>query len=511
MENEVQQDLILECSGISKQFPGVLALDGVDFAVRAGEIMALMGENGAGKSTLVKILSGVYTPDEGAMTLAGEEFAPRSPHEAQMRGVSVIHQELPLTPNQTVAENIFLGHEPKRRDWLGRAGLVDERSMYAQADALVARMESKIPTSELVGHLSTADQQLVAIVKALSYQARVLVLDEPTSSLGESEIASLFGILRGLKAQGLSIVFVSHRIEEVLEIGDRITVLRDGRLVGVLSAAEATPDKIVSMMVGRALAQAGGTAESTVGGEVVLEAKGLTRGKAVQNVSFSLHRGEILGFAGLVGAGRTETVRLIFGADRRDGGEIRVAGSKVSIESPRDAIAAGIALVPEDRKTQGLILPQSIRRNIALPSLRRLAKHFFVDGQLADQLVQAYVSRLRIRTPSLDQVVLNLSGGNQQKTVLAKWLATGPRVLILDEPTKGIDVATKAEIYEIMRQLAAQGIGILMISSDLPEILSMSDRILVMCEGRVAGVLSGEEATEEKIMALASGQVSIPS
>ncbi len=506
MEATTADALLLQVRGASKAFGGVKALDRVDFEVYPGEVVALLGENGAGKSTLMKILSGVYRPDEGEFYLAGRPFAPRTPHEAQQLGISTIYQEFNLTPNQSAAVNIFLGREPHGGGPLGRlVRFVDRPRMNKEAAALLARVGARFKPDTLVQDLSVAQQQTVEIAKALAIKARVIIMDEPTSALGEEEVAVLFDIIRSLKAQGIAVIFITHRLEEVFRVADRIIVLRDGRRVGTLPIAEATPEKIIALMVGRALDRSQVHVGHARVGEPVLEVRGLTRRGVIHDVSFSVHRGEILGVAGLVGAGRTETARAIFGADPVDAGEILIEGKRVTITSPTEAVKHGLALVPESRQLQGLILISSVARNIALPNLDRLSRRSVVSGRRLRQLVTDYVTRLNIRTPSIAQPVNRLSGGNQQKVVVAKWLASQPKVLILDEPTRGIDVGAKAEVYAIMRNLAEQGIGIIMISSEMPEILAMSDRILVMHEGRVAGILNRAEATQELIMAYASG------
>jgi ABC-type sugar transport system ATPase subunit len=497
---------LLQVHGASKAFGGVKALEKVDFEANAGEVVALLGENGAGKSTLMKILSGVYRPDEGEFYLGGRQIAPRNPHEAQQLGISTIYQEFNLTPNQSAAVNIFLGREPHGGGVPGRlVRYVDRAHMNREATALLARVGARFSPDTLVRRLSVAQQQTVEIAKALAIQAQVIIMDEPTSALGEEEVAVLFDIVRSLKAQGIAVIFITHRLEEIFRVADRVIVLRDGRRVGTLPIAEATPDKIIALMVGRALDRSHVRASQAQFGEPVLEVRGLTRRGVIHDVSFAVHRGEILGIAGLVGAGRTETARAIFGADPLDAGEILVDGKAVTIPAPSAAVKGGLALVPENRQLHGLILINSVERNIALPNLDKLSRQSVVNGRRLRKLVTDYVARLNIRTPSITQLVNRLSGGNQQKVVVAKWLASQPKVLILDEPTRGIDVGAKAEVYAIMNNLAQQGIGIIMISSEMPEILAMSDRIVVMHEGRVAGILNRAEATQELIMAYASG------
>lgn len=498
---------LLRMTGISKSFPGVRALDNVSLEVRAGECLALVGENGAGKSTLMKIVSGVYPADAGSIEIDGQQVHPRSPSHAQSLGVSIIYQEFNLFPNLTVEENIFIGREPNR------AGFVRWRTLRTDALAFLSRLGVNLDPRAKVRDLSVAQQQMVEIAKALSLDARVVIMDEPTSALTETEAAALFRIIRGLKEAGLGVIFIGHRLEEIMAICDRVTVLRDGQNAGELSIEEATPDRIVQMMVGRPVDEL--YAESTEGtaGEVVLSARGLRRsGSAadasavvLEDIDLDLRAGEILGVAGLVGSGRTELARAIFGADPIDGGEILLDGTPVRIGGPKDAIRLGIALVPEDRKLQALVLPLSVRENISLPNLSRMSRFGFVRRQDERRLVDRFIEALRIRTPSQTQRVVNLSGGNQQKVVLAKWLAREPRVLIVDEPTRGIDIGAKAEVHTLLRELADSGVAVMMISSELPEVLRMSDRIVVMRQGRITGELSRSEATQERVMELATG------
>ncbi|MEZ4529454.1 MAG: sugar ABC transporter ATP-binding protein [Thermomicrobiales bacterium] len=498
---------LLRMSGISKSFPGVRALQNVDLSVQAGECLALVGENGAGKSTLMKILSGVYAPDEGTIEIDGRTVVPSNPHHAQQLGVSIIYQEFNLFPNMSIEENIFIGREPNR------SGIVDRAQMRESALGYLRQVGVDLDPRSMVRDLSVAQQQMVEIAKALSYNARIVIMDEPTSALTDTEVRALFEIIRGLKARGLGIVFVSHRLEEIFEICDRITVLRDGRNAGELSTATATPDQVVRMMVGREMTDLFQKENSSTSDQVVLEVRGLSRrgtqrddSKVVlDGVDLQVRSGEIVGLAGLVGSGRTEVARAIFGADPFDSGEIYLEGQRVHVKSPAEAIGKGIALAPEDRKLQALVLALAIRENIALPNLGRLSRFGFVRRREERALADRYIQALSVRTPSMEQKVINLSGGNQQKVVLAKWLALNPKVLIVDEPTRGIDIGAKAEVHSLLSQLAAQGVAILMISSELPEILGMSDRIYVMREGKITGVLDRSEATEERVMELATG------
>ena len=498
--------MILRMEGIFKAFPGVQALDNVDFEAAAGKVVALVGENGAGKSTLMKILCGAYRRDAGLIFLHGQETEIESPYHAQQLGISIIYQEFNLTPNQSAAANIFIAREPQQQG-LGRVfNFVDRRRMEREAQEHLNWVGARVPATALIRDLSVAQQQMVEVAKALAVDARIIIMDEPTSALGEDEVETLFEIIGTLKEQGIAIIFITHRLEEVLRIADRVVVLRDGRRVGSMPIGEATPDKIIHLMVGRELTEMFHKGEAEIG-EPLMEVRGLTRRGVVEDVSFALRRGEILGFAGLVGAGRTETARLLFGVDRRDAGEIWVDGKQVRIHSPIDAVAAGLGFVPEDRVLQGLVLKLPVQENIVLPTLNDHSRAGWMDRRSLRNTAQNYVDKLNIRTPHLQQKAMFLSGGNQQKVVLAKWLALQPKVLIMDEPTRGIDVGAKAEVHALMSQLAQAGMGIIMISSELPEILGMSDRVLVMHEGRVAALLDQAEATQEKIMAYASGEI----
>ncbi|TXG80941.1 MAG: sugar ABC transporter ATP-binding protein [Thermomicrobiales bacterium] len=503
---ELTPDL-LQMVGISKSFPGVRALQNVDLSVRSGECLALVGENGAGKSTLMKILSGVYAADEGTIAIDGHTVVPSNPHHAQQLGVSIIYQEFNLFPNMSVEENIFIGREPNR------SGFVDRAQMREFAQGFLRQVGVDLDPRAMVRNLSVAQQQMVEIAKALSYNARIVIMDEPTSALTDTEVRALFEIIRGLKERGLGIVFVSHRLEEIFEICDRITVLRDGRNAGELLTATSSPDQGGRMMVGREVTDLYQKSGSTATDRIVLSVRGLSRSGTQQDdskvvldgVDLDVRAGEIVGLAGLVGSGRTEVARAIFGADHFDSGEIYLDGQRIQVKSPSEAIGKGIALAPEDRKLQALVLALAIRENIALPNLGRLSKFGFVKRREERNLADKYIQALSVRTPSMEQKVVNLSGGNQQKVVLAKWLALSPKVLIVDEPTRGIDIGAKAEVHSLLSQLAAQGVAVLMISSELPEILGMSDRIYVMREGKISGVIDREDATEERIMELATG------
>ncbi len=487
--------------GIRKSFPGVVALDGVSLEVRAGEVHVLLGENGAGKSTLMKILSGALAKDDGEILLGGEPVSIPGPREAHERGIRIIYQELNLVPHLSVAENIALGREP------GRLGWVDRRAQDHEARQRLGRLGVEIDPRAPVGELGVARQQMVEVAKALEGEPRIIVMDEPTSALTTTEIHELFATIERLTARGVAVVYISHRMEEVTRIGHRVTVLRDGRHVTTRAISEVTVAELVKLMAGREVTEHF-PRRRTPPGEEVLRAEGLSRAGVLHDVSFTLRRGEVLGVAGLMGAGRTELARVLAGADRPDAGRVLVQGRPLAARGPKDAIERGLALLPEDRKTQGLVLGLSVRANVALPSLPRLAKLGVVDEAGESELAQRQTDDLRIRTTGLAQLVGQLSGGNQQKVVLGKWLAADVDVLLMDEPTRGIDVAAKVEIYELMNRLTAQGKAILMISSELPEVLGMSDRILVLARGRVAAELQARGATQEQVLAAALGQAS---
>jgi ribose transport system ATP-binding protein len=497
---------LVKMTGIDKAFPGVQALQQAQFELLPGEVHALVGENGAGKSTLMKILSGVYVKDAGRVLRNGKEVEITSPRGAQLMGISMIHQELNLMPHLTVAQNIFIGREPRKKVHF----LLEEKKINAEAQKLLDLLNLDLDPRARVGDLTVAKQQMVEIAKALSYNAEVLIMDEPTAALTDTEIADLFRIIRQLRAKGVGVVHISHRLEELKQISDRITVMRDGRYVDTVPTAEVTIEKIISMMVGRTIYESAPEVPADPSREVVLEAKGLRRGRAIQNVSFKLYKGEILGFAGLVGAGRTEVARAIFGADPLEAGELEVNGKPVQIRSPKDAVRHGIAYLSEDRKRYGLTLGLDIECNLVLSALEKFVG-WLGWVKTADTRANAdrYVAALRIRTPGVKQLARNLSGGNQQKVVIAKWLTADTEILIFDEPTRGIDVGAKSEIYRLLNDLAQQGKSIIMISSELPEVLRMSHRILVMCEGRITGELSAAEATQERIMTLATQRESV--
>lgn len=496
----VAPPLALEMRGITKSYPGVRALEDVHIEVRAGEVHALVGENGAGKSTLMKILAGAQPKDAGEILLDGAPATMDSPLRAMEMGVSIIYQEFNLVPYLNAAENIFLGREPRGR----LPGFVDFRTMYREAQAIIDRLGVRMDVRTPVHRLSIAQQQMVEIAKATSRKCRIIVMDEPSATLTEHELERLFALIRQLRDEGVAIVYISHRLEEVFAVCDRVTVLRDGRWIATHDVRDLSREDIIRLMVGRELKQMI-PKEPVERGEPALEVTDLRRGDVLRGVSLTVHQGEILGIAGLVGAGRTELVRAIFGADRIDGGSIRLFGKPVRVRSPQDAIRLGIGLVTEDRKAQGLVLGMVVRENITLANLGAISVMSFVRAGREREIAHKYVTDLTVRTPSIEQTVSNLSGGNQQKVVLAKWLFTNSRVLIFDEPTRGIDVGAKTEIYQLMNALAARGAAIIMVSSELPEVLGMADRILVMHDGRVAGELSRAEATQEGIMHLATG------
>lgn len=485
---------LLELSNISKSFASVRVLTGVNFDVRAGEVHALMGENGAGKSTMIKIVAGVITPSGGEMRVNGEVVHFSSPKEANARGIATVYQEMLLFPDLTVAENIFLGHAPR-----GTVGNIDWREMKAKARALLDSLDSHdLDVDAVVGTLSVANRQRVEIAKALSQDARIVIMDEPTAALAETDAKRLLDIVRRLRDRGVGIIYVSHRMAEIFAIADRITVLRDGVMIGTRNRDEVDQPTLVSMMVGRDIAQLYPKAEVALG-EVLLETRDLCCNDRVRNVSLHVRAGEIVGIAGLVGAGRTELALTMFGITPATSGEIRIDGKPVAIGSPREARDLGIAYIPEDRGRQGLVKAETIRENIIHPILDRISRYFLVNRRKERSLAVQSIKQLSIRTWGADQIAGQLSGGNQQKVVVAKWLGTKPRILIMDEPTRGIDVGAKAEIYTLMGDLARDGIAIIMISSELPEVLGMSDRVLVMNEGRLVAEIPRASATLESV------------
>ena len=492
--------MLLNMRRISKKYPGVQALDSVDFSLEEGKVHALIGENGAGKSTLMKILGGAEIPDSGEITVKGQTLSHLDPLSARKAGIAVIYQERNLVPTMDAMENIFLGKELQ-----SMRGFIDSKKMYRETEKLFQSLHVSIPVDIPVGKLPVAQQQMVEISKALSENAEVLVMDEPTAALTEQDVENLFSIMQRLREKGVGIVYISHRLEEVLSSCDRYTVLRDGKVVGNGNIADVDEQNLVNMMIGRKLEKEVSGRKTCEVGKEILRVEGLTRGNVLQNVSFSVCAGEILGIAGLVGSGRTEVVRAIFGADPLEAGTIYLDGKPVKIDSPHTAVKLGIGFCTEDRKTQGLILPLPIRENVGISSLHTFTQLGLVNERKQDECTYRLTEKLDLQPPDIWRTTGNLSGGNQQKVVLAKWLATNSRVLILDEPTRGIDVGAKVEIHNLMRELAAQGLAIIMISSELPEILLMSDRVLVLYRGEVKGELPREQATPENVWNLSQG------
>lgn len=496
-------EIILTMKEIDKVFPGVHALDHVNFEVRKGEVHALMGENGAGKSTLMKVLTGIYKKNSGTIIYEGKEVEFHNTREAQHAGIVIVHQELNMLGHLTVAQNIFIGREFKK----GIA--IDDKKMNEEARKLFDRLHIDIDPSETMSNLTVGKQQMCEIAKAISHDAKVIIFDEPSAALTETEIDELFKIIRDLRKQQLGIVYISHRMDEIKVITDRVTVMRDGTYVGTLITNECTKDDIINMMVGRVIYE-DPKQHSMVPNDapVVLKVEHLNAGRMVQDVSFELRKGEILGFSGLMGAGRTETARAIFGADPKESGDIYINGKKVTINSPEDAVKCGIGYLSEDRKRYGIVVQKTVAENSTMAALEKYMKGLFIDKKAEGKVTQEYVDSLATKTPSINQLVVNLSGGNQQKVVIAKWLVKDCDILIFDEPTRGIDVGAKNEIYKLMNRLAEDGKSIIMISSEMTEILRMSDRIVVMCEGKKTGEISIEEASQEAIMNMATREIS---
>jgi ribose transport system ATP-binding protein/inositol transport system ATP-binding protein len=490
---------LLEMIGVNKRFPGVYALKGVDFNLESGEVHALLGENGAGKSTLMKILGGIYGIDEGEIFIEGKKVQINSVKDAQGYGVSIIHQEIVLVPYLTIAENIYLGREP-----LNNSGFIDKKIMFENAQKFLDDFDLGLSSSTLVNDLTVAQKQMIEIIKAISFNSKIIVMDEPTSSLSEKEVDFLFNTIRNLKKKGVGMIYISHRMNELMEITDRITVMRDGEYIGTVVTKQTNVDQLISMMVGRELTNYY-IRDFGNSGETVLKVDKLSRKGAIDNVSFELKKGEILGFAGLVGAGRSELMKCIFGLDPFDTGDIYVNGKKVSIKNPNDAINNRIAYVTENRKEEGLFLIESVRFNLTIKILDEFLKFFRVNQRYENNVANNYINELSIKTPSTEQAVGNLSGGNQQKVLISRWLATKPKVLILDEPTRGVDVGAKSEIYSIMNRLIKEGVSIIMVSSELPEVINMSDRVAVMWNGRIQKILSRDQFSQETIMHYATG------
>lgn len=489
----------IQMQDIHKAFGTNQVLSGVDFELQEGEVHALMGENGAGKSTLMNILIGLHQRDQGKITIDGKETYFGSPKEAEELGITFIHQELNVWPEMTVLDNLFIGKEIT-----SSLGLLNTKQMKALANEQFAKLSVRIPLERPAGECSVGQQQMIEIAKALMTDAKVIIMDEPTAALTEREIQKLFGVIASLKKNGVSIVYISHRMEEIFTICDRITIMRDGRTVDTKAIAETNFDEVVRKMVGRELTERYPVRNPSYG-EVVLEVRNASSKGIFQNVSFEVRAGEVLGFAGLMGSGRTEMMRTIFGLDRMDSGELFIRGHKVNIRKPTDAVSHGIGFITEDRKDEGLVLDFSIRENMVLPNLFSFSSKGFISGAKEQEFVDTLIQRLQIKTQSSETSARNLSGGNQQKVVIAKWVGIGPSVLILDEPTRGVDVGAKREIYQLMNELTDRGVAIIMVSSELPEVLGMSDRVAVVHEGHISGVLSREEATQEKIMTLATG------
>lgn len=495
------ESCVLRMENISKSFPGVLALDRVQFELMKGEVHVLLGENGAGKSTLMKILSGAYVKDEGEITIDDTLIEIENPAHAQDLGIGIIYQEFNLNPHLSVAENIFLGREPTIFP-----GIIDWKKIYRDAQEILDSLCVDIDAKQIVESLGVAMQQMVEVAKALSLNARILIMDEPTASLSNNEIEALFKTIRNLQNEGVAIIYISHRLEEIFKIGNRVTVLRDGKYIDNRSVSELTRDEMVKMMVNRDLDDHIPKIKAEIG-DVVLEVEDVSVKNRLHDISFKLRKGEVLGIAGLMGAGRTRLAKTLFGAEKIEKGRIVVDGTVVQMSSPRDSINAGIGLVTEDRKNEGLILDLSVKQNICLPNMKKFVSNGWINSRIENQTVDNCIDKLKIKTPTRNQLAIYLSGGNQQKVVLSKWLCSDAKIFIFDEPTRGIDVGAKTEIYQLMNRLVANGVAIIMISSEMPEILGMSDRILIMRSGRIAGELSDTEANQEKIMNLALGDV----
>ena len=491
-------EYVVELKHITKRFPGVVALKDMSIGIRPGEIHGLIGENGAGKSTLIKVLTGVHTPEEGEIFVDGQKVVFKNPVQSREAGIACVYQELNIVKQLSVTDNVFMGRAVKKN------GLLDYPRMYEEAkQALTTLGHPEIDVKMECGKLGTGQQQMVEIVKAISFNSKILVLDEPTSSISDKEVGFLFNTMRNLTKAGVGIIYISHKMSELAEICDRVTVMRDGQTVGTKVVKETTTDDLIALMVGRELTNYY-TRDYLEPGEVILKCEHISDGKMAKDASFELHKGEIIGFAGLVGAGRSETMKAIFGLAPHATGDVYVKGEKVKIKSPIDALKYGIALVPENRKEEGLYKVQSVRFNSTIEVLGSFIRHLHVDGKKEEEITQKYIDMMKTKTPSQDQIIGNLSGGNQQKVIIGRWLATEPDILILDEPTRGVDVGAKAEIYAIMNELVKQGMSIIMISSELPEIINMSDRIYVMNEGRVTGCLDHDTVTQESIMTLAA-------
>ncbi|MGL5260524.1 MAG: sugar ABC transporter ATP-binding protein [Lachnospiraceae bacterium] len=493
----MEEKYLLEMKKIEKSFPGVKALQKVDFQLKAGEVHAILGENGAGKSTLIKVLGGIYNAEGGEIYINNEKKNIENVMDSRKAGISIVHQELVLVSQMSVAENIFLGRE------IGNEFNINRTQMISEAQELLDAYEMNIKADVLVGELTIAQQQMVEIVKAISFNSKILVMDEPTSSISDKEVHFLFNTMRNLTKKGVGIIYISHKMSELEEICDRVTIMRDGQNVGTKVVKEATKDELIALMVGRELTNYY-TRDYQEQGKIVFKCEHISDGKMAKDVSFDLRKGEIIGFAGLVGAGRSETMKTIFGLSEVASGTIWIDGKQVNIKSPIDAMKYGITLVPESRKSEGIYAVQSIRFNTTIEILSTFIKNLRVDSKKEEKITQKYIDMMATKTPNQDQSIGNLSGGNQQKVMIGRWLATNPKILILDEPTRGVDVGAKAEIYAIMNQLVKEGMSIIMISSELPEIINMSDRIYVMNDGCITGCLDHDDVTQEKIMFLAA-------
>lgn len=494
----LEREIILKAEGICKRFSGVVALDQAGLELRKGEVHALVGANGAGKSTLIKILTGAYQKDAGTIQLNGRDIEIHSTIDARNKGISAVYQEFSLFNHLTVGENIYMGKFPKAR----LAGKIDWKTVYCEASKYLCMIDTPIDPREKVGNLSVGQKQLVEIAKALSNQSQVLILDEPTAALTDNDIEGLFQVIRNLQSHGISMIYVSHRLEELPQICDRVSVYRDGQYIKTLDIADAPKSVVVENMVGRNYEPT--ERENHSQPDVIMNVNSFSSGKKFQDISFNLHRGEVLGIAGLAGAGRTELLRAIFGVDPRDAGSLMIEGEPVRIQSPQDAKRAGLGFVTEDRKEEGLVLDQDIQTNIGLTILKHLCPGIYLDRRKETAIAQDYIDKLKIKTSGPDQRARDLSGGNQQKVVVGKWLATRPRILLMDEPTRGIDVGSKSQIYHLIQELAKQGIGIIVVSSEIPEILDISNRILVMAEGRMTALIENDGLTQEQILDLAT-------
>jgi ABC-type sugar transport system ATPase subunit len=496
----LNHDIVLKAINISKSFPGVQALKDVSIDIIQGEVYAILGENGAGKSTLIKILGGIYRTDSGEIEINGKQVKINNVQDAERNGIAVIHQELCLALNISVAENVFLGREPVHY----RTKFIQFNKMYSEAQKIMEDVGLKVNSKAIVNDLSIAQRQMVAIARVLSRKSNIIIMDEPTSSLTSNEVNSLFKIIKTLKEKGVSIIYITHKLDELYEIADRVTVLRDGEYIGTKNVAETKNEELIHMMIGREPKQLYKFAKRKHG-EKILQVQKLSTGTFLKDISFDLSQYEILGFAGLVGAGRTETVRAIFGIDPISSGKIFLEGKQVKIKKPKDAIDLGVVLVPENRKEHGLFLGNEVGYNITISILKELISYLKVYKEKENNIIDKYIKKLNIKTPTHKKKVIELSGGNQQKVVIAKWLCARPKILILDEPTRGIDIGAKVEIYELIEQLSKEGVGIIIISSELQEIINISTRVVVMHEGKVAGILEGEDITQNRIMQYATG------